>query len=44
MTMDLFKSMSVAAAGLKAQGTRLKVVSENLANADTVIGADGFDP
>ena len=44
MTMDLFKSMSVSASGLKAQGTRLKIVAENLANADTVIGADGFDP
>ena len=44
MTMDLFKSMSVSASGLKAQGTRLKIVAENLANADTVMGADGFDP
>jgi flagellar basal-body rod protein FlgC len=44
MTMDLQKSMAISASGMKAQGTRLKVVSENLANADTVIGADGFDP
>lgn len=44
MTMDLAKSMSVAASGMRAQGTRLKVVAENIANADTVVGADGFDP
>ena len=44
MTMDLAKAMQVAASGLRAQGNRLKVVAENLANADTVVGADGFDP
>jgi flagellar basal-body rod protein FlgC len=44
MNMDLQKSMLVAASGMRAQGTRLKIVAENLANADTVIGADGFDP
>lgn len=44
MTLDLSKSMQVAASGMRAQGTRLKIVAENLANADTVIGADGFDP
>lgn len=44
MNMDLQKSMAVSASGMKAQGTRLKVLAENLANADTVIGADGFDP
>jgi flagellar basal-body rod protein FlgC len=44
MTMDLQKSMLVSASGMRAQGQRLKIVAENLANADTVIGADGFDP
>ena len=44
MNMDLQKSMMVAASGMKAQSMRLKVVAENLANADTVMGADGFDP
>jgi flagellar basal-body rod protein FlgC len=44
MQMDLQKSMLVAASGMRAQGARLKIVSENLANADTVMGADGFDP
>ena len=44
MTLDLSKSSQSAASGMRAQGTRLKIIAENLANADTVIGADGFDP
>lgn len=32
---DLLKSMSLAVSGMKAQGTRLQHVSENIANADT---------
>ncbi len=30
---DLLKSMDVAASGMKSQGTRLRVISENVANA-----------
>jgi flagellar basal-body rod protein FlgC len=30
---DLVKSMSISAAGMKAQGERLRVISENMANA-----------
>ncbi len=30
---DLMKSMNISAAGMKAQGTRLRVLSENVANA-----------
>ena len=33
--MDLSKSLEISAAGMRAQGTRLRVISENLANADT---------
>jgi len=33
--MDLYKAMTVSAAGMKAQGSRLKVIAENLANANT---------
>ena len=33
--MDLSKSLEISAAGMRAQGTRLRVISENLANADS---------
>ena len=33
---DLLKTLQISAAGMKAQGTRLRVVSENLANADSL--------
>ena len=32
---DLFHSLSVSASGMQAQSTRLRHVSENIANADT---------
>ena len=39
---DLTKSMSISAAGMKAQGTRLRVISENIANAgSTALTPDG---
>ncbi len=33
---DLLKTLRISAAGLKAQGTRLRVISENVANADSL--------
>ena len=42
--MDLFKSIVVAASGLRAQSGRMKVVSENLANADSTAERAGADP
>lgn len=42
--MDLYKSMAVSASGLKAQGTRLRVISENLANANTTAETPGDLP
>jgi flagellar basal-body rod protein FlgC len=32
---DLFKSMTISAYGMKAQGERTRVISENIANAST---------
>ncbi len=37
---DLDKSMNISAAGMKAQGERLRVISENIANA----GSTGLTP
>lgn len=42
--MDLYKSMAVSAAGMKVQGTRLKVIAENLANANTTAETPGDLP
>lgn len=42
--MDLSKTMLVAASGLKAQGERLRVLAENLANADSTAVTPGGDP
>jgi flagellar basal-body rod protein FlgC len=40
----MLKSMSIAASGLKAQGTRLRVIAENLANASSTSDVPGGDP
>ena len=42
--MDLSKAMMISAAGMKAQGTRMRVIAENLANASSVSSAPGVDP
>lgn len=44
MTDQLFGAMSVSASGMKAQSTRVRVVSENMANANTAAAAPGEDP
>jgi flagellar basal-body rod protein FlgC len=33
---DLLKTFSISAAGMKAQGSRLRVIAENVANADSL--------
>ncbi|NVP54971.1 flagellar basal body rod protein FlgC [Mycoplana rhizolycopersici] len=40
----LVASMKVAASGLEAQSTRIRIVSENLANARSTGDAPGADP
>ena len=42
--MDLFKSMQISASAMQAQGERMRIVSENLANADSVSKEPGGDP
>ena len=42
--MDLFKSLTVAASGLRAQAGRMRVIAENIANADTTAPRPGADP
>ena len=42
--MDLFKSLQVSASGMRAQGTRLRVIAENLANAQSTAQVPGGNP
>ena len=42
--MDITKAMEVSAAGMKAQGSRIKVIAENLANAESTAEAPGDLP
>jgi flagellar basal-body rod protein FlgC len=39
--MDLMKAMAVSAGGMKAQSARIKMVTENIANADSIISEGG---
>jgi flagellar basal-body rod protein FlgC len=42
--MDFLKTISVAASGLKAQSGRMRVIAENIANADSTGEKPGADP
>ena len=42
--MDLDTSLRVSASGLRAQSLRMRVIAENLANADSVAEKPGGDP
>ena len=42
--MDLMDSMHISASGMEAQQQRLKIVSENIANADSVGSRNGTQP
>ena len=42
--MDLMESLMISAAGMRVQGERLRVISENIANVDSVSEAPGGDP
>ena len=42
--MDLVKALQISASGLKAQGSRLRVIAENVANADSIPQSPGEQP
>jgi flagellar basal-body rod protein FlgC len=42
--MDFSTSMTVAASGMRAQSERMKVISENIANANSTSPVKGGDP
>ena len=42
--MEFSKSLTVAAAGLKAQAGRLRIIAENIANADSAPPSAGAQP
>jgi flagellar basal-body rod protein FlgC len=42
--MDFLKSIAIAASGLRAQAGRMRVISENIANADSTATQPGADP
>lgn len=41
---DFQRSMSIATSGLRAQAGRMRVISENIANADSTAQTSGGDP
>ena len=42
--MDFLKTMAIAASGLRAQAGRMRIISENIANADSTPSTPGADP
>ena len=42
--MDFLKSIAIAASGLRAQAGRMRIISENIANADSTAQGPGTDP
>jgi flagellar basal-body rod protein FlgC len=42
--MDLVDALHISAAGMKTQGSRLRLIAENMANADSLGKTPGADP
>ncbi|MCE4224445.1 flagellar basal body rod protein FlgC [Methylobacterium sp. C25] len=42
--MDFLKSLGIAASGLKAQSGRMRIIAENIANADSAAKTAGGEP
>ncbi|MCK9918931.1 flagellar basal body rod protein FlgC [Microbacteriaceae bacterium K1510] len=43
-SLDFMKTMAIAASGLRAQAGRMRIISENIANADSTPSSPGADP
>ena len=44
MADQLFNAMAISAMGMRVQGERIRVITENVANADTASNVPGEDP
>jgi flagellar basal-body rod protein FlgC len=42
--MDFLKSIAIAASGLRAQAGRMRIIAQNIANADSTAPTAGADP
>ena len=42
--MDFLRSIAIAASGLRAQAGRMRIISENIANADSTTASAGAEP
>jgi flagellar basal-body rod protein FlgC len=42
--VDFLKTLTIAASGLRAQAGRMRIISENIANADSIPQRPGADP
>lgn len=42
--MDLFKTFRISGSGLAAESERMRIISENIANADTISDQPGGEP
>jgi len=42
--MDFLRSLSIAASGMRAQAGRMRIIAENIANADSIAPGPGGDP
>ncbi len=44
MSSEIMNAMKISAMGMRAQGTRIRVIAENVANANTTGETPGADP
>ncbi|MEM7650776.1 MAG: flagellar basal body rod protein FlgC [Pseudomonadota bacterium] len=44
MSSEILNAMQISASGMRAQGTRIRVITENVANANTTSETPGGDP